>query len=86
MSDVKVHRYAARYLERLPKDTKERIKDVLVRLRASPLEQTGVTHMVGEWAGYHRIRVGKFRIIFWFDEKEDVVWVDYIGARGDVYK
>jgi mRNA interferase RelE/StbE len=86
MSDVKVHRHAARYLERLPKDTKERIKEVLKRLRASPLEQTGVSQMVGEWAGYYRIRVGKFRIIFWFDEKEDVVWVDYIGARGDVYK
>ena len=42
--------------------------------------------MVGEWAGYHRIRVGKLRIIFWFDEKDDVVYVDFIGPRGDVYK
>jgi mRNA interferase RelE/StbE len=30
--------------------------------------------------------VGKLRIIFWFDEKEDVVYVDHIGPRGDVYK
>ena len=34
--------------------------------------------MVGEWAGYYRIRVGKLRIIFWFDEKDDVVYVDHI--------
>jgi mRNA-degrading endonuclease RelE of RelBE toxin-antitoxin system len=43
---------------------KERIKDVLKRLEVTPLEQPDVRHMVGEWAGYHRIRVGKLRIIF----------------------
>jgi mRNA interferase RelE/StbE len=86
MSKVKVHRHAAKYLQRLPKDSKERIKDVLKRLEVTPLEQPDVRHMVGEWAGYHRIRVGKVRIIFWFDEKDDVVYVDHIGPRGDVYK
>jgi mRNA interferase RelE/StbE len=86
MSKVKVHRHAAKYLQGLPKDSKERIKDVLKRLEVTPLEQPDVRHMVGEWAGYHRIRVGKLRIIFWFDEKDDVVYVDHIGPRGDVYK
>jgi mRNA interferase RelE/StbE len=86
MSKVKVHRHAAKYLQRLPKDSKKRIKDVLKRLEVTPLEQPDVRHMVGEWAGYHRIRVGKVRIIFWFDEKDDVVYVDHIGPRGDVYK
>jgi len=42
--------------------------------------------MAGEWGGYHRIRAGKLRIIYWFDEKGDVVYVDHIGPRGDVYK
>ncbi len=86
MSKVKVHRHVAKYLQRLPRDSKERIKDVLQALEGNPLEQSGVRPMVGEWVGYHRIRIGKFRIIFWFDEKEDVVYVDYIGPRGDVYK
>jgi len=86
MSKVKVHQKAAKYLQRLPKDSKVRIKEILTGLEVNPLEQPHVKHMVGEWAGYHRIRTGKFRIIFWFDEKEDVVYVDHIGARGDVYK
>jgi len=42
--------------------------------------------MAGEWSGYHRLRIGKYRIIYWFDEKEDIVYVDHIGPRGDVYK
>ena len=86
MSKVIVHRHAAKYLKRLPADTKQRIKSVLVELKQSPLDQPNVKHMVGEWDGYHRIRAGKYRIIYWFDEKEDVVYVDHIGPRGDVYK
>lgn len=86
MSNVKVHQKAAKYLQRLPKDSKARIKEILTGLQVNPLEQPHVKHMVGEWAGYHRIRAGKFRIIFWFDEKEDIVYVDHIGVRGDVYK
>ena len=86
MSKVIVHRQAVKYLQRLPKKTKERIKNILKKLEENPLEQPNVKHMVGDWAGYHRIRVGKMRIIFWFDDKEDVVYVDYIGLRGDVYK
>ncbi len=86
MSKVIVHRNAAKYLKRLPKENKERIKNILKQLEENPLDQSGVKHMVGEWAGYHRIWIGKMRVIFWFDYKEDVVYVDYIGPRGDVYK
>ncbi len=86
MSKVIVHRHAARYLNRLPKGTKSRIKEILKELENDPLEQSGVVHMVGEWAGYHRIRVGNLRIIFWYDQSDDIVYVDHIGPRGDVYK
>ena len=86
MSTVTVHRHAANYLQRLPKDTKDRIKDVLKQLEDNPLTHSGIKQMFGEWAGYHRIRAGKLRIIFWFDAKEDIVYVDHIGPRGDVYK
>lgn len=58
MSDVRIHRHAAKYFERLPQDSKERIKEVLKQLSAAPLGHPDVRHMVGEWAGYHRIRVG----------------------------
>ena len=86
MSKVIVHRYAANYLKRLPNDAKERIKTILKQLGQNPSEYNGVKRMVGEWAGYQRIRVGKLRIIYWFDEKENIVYVDHIGPRGDVYK
>ena len=86
MSNIIVHRHAAKHLKRLPKETKDRIKDILKQLENNPLKHSGIKQMFGEWAGYHRIRVGKLRIIFWFDTKEDIVYVDHIGPRGDVYK
>ncbi len=64
MSKVIVHRHAANYLKRLPRDTKHRIKNILVQLEQNPLDQPGIKHMAGEWDDYHRIRAGKLRIIY----------------------
>jgi len=86
MSKVVVHRRAAKYLQRIPKAQKEQIKSILEQLRDDPLKFPGVRRMVGQWSGYHRVRAGNVRVIFWFDETEDTVYVDHIVPRGDVYK
>jgi mRNA interferase RelE/StbE len=86
MSRVIVHRHAVKYLNRLPKETKQRIREILKELQDDPLGPSHVKHMVGEWAGYHRIRAGILRVIFWYDHTEDIVYVDHIGPRGDIYK
>ena len=52
----------------------------------SPIDHLDITPMFGEWAGYRRLRVGNLRLIFWYDDTEDIVYVDHIGPRGDVYK
>ena len=42
MSKVIVHRHAAKYLKRLPKETKERIIEILKELEDNPLGQSNV--------------------------------------------
>jgi mRNA interferase RelE/StbE len=86
MSKIIVHRRAANYLKKLPQDRKNRVKKALEQVGKDPLGLPGVIKMTGEWAGYHRIRLGNMRIIFWFDEENDIVYVDHIGTRGDIYK
>ena len=86
MSKIIVHRRAVNYLKKLPKDRKNRIKKALKQVGKDPLVFPGVIQMAGEWAGYHRIRLGNIRVIFWFDEENDIVYVDHIGPRGDIYK
>ena len=86
MSKIIVHRRAANYLKKLPRDRKNRVKKAIEQVGKDPLGLPGVVQMAGEWAGYHRIRLGDMRIIFWFDEENDIVYVDHIGPRGDIYK
>ncbi len=81
-----IHRRAARYLRRLPEEQQTRIKRMLEQLQNDPVNSSGIRKMVGDWQGYRRVRVGNLRIIFWIDEDEQVVYVDHIGPRGDVYR
>jgi len=86
MPKVVLHRYPAKYLHHLSRETQQRVKTILKQLENNPLDHPNVKHMVGEWAGYQRLRAGNLRIIFWFDRENDVVYVDHIGPRGDIYK
>jgi mRNA interferase RelE/StbE len=86
MFEIVIRRRAARYFKRLPQNLQNRIKNTLRQLRTSPLQMPGTKKMAGEWAGYHRLRVGHIRIIFWIDENKRNIYVDEIGPRGDVYR
>ncbi len=86
MSKVVVHRRALRYLQRLQQSDQGRIRTSLSRLAEDLSGYPGVIRMAGEWTGYRRIRVGDLRVIFWYDEQEDTIFVDHIGPRGDIYK
>ncbi len=83
MFKVVVHRRAARYLRKLPTSQKERIKKALRELETEPLQRPDIKHMLGEWKGYHRIRIGDIRLIFWINQAEGTIYID---PRGDVYK
>ena len=86
MNQVVIHRRTMRYLERLSGTDCERIQKALTRLAEAPDAYPGVSQMAGDWAGYQRIRIGDFRVIFWRDSNEDVIYVDHIGPRSDIYK
>ncbi|CAN2042629.1 mRNA interferase RelE/StbE [Candidatus Magnetomoraceae bacterium gMMP-15] len=84
MYKLTIHRRALNYLKKLPKNQQNKIKTALHHLRAHPFESEGIKRMIGEWSGYYRLRLGNIRIIFWIDN--DVIYVDYMGSRGDIYK
>ena len=81
---VKINRKAVSYLRRLEKRQQERVKRKLSLLQDGKFEELKVIKMAGEWEGYMRFRIGKYRVIFRLEK--DTIYVDYIGARGDVYK
>jgi mRNA interferase RelE/StbE len=81
---IVVHKRVAAYLQRLPEMQRERIKAAIRSLENNPTNVAHVKPMLGEWAGYWRLRIGDWRVIYWVNTV--TIYVDYIGSRGDVYK
>ena len=86
MSELVLHRRVQRYARRLPADLKESIKESLTKLAKDPENYPGSIMMSGQWQGYRRIRIGNLRVIYTYQTKEDVIYVDYVGPRGEIYK
>ena len=49
-------------------------------------ENIDIKKMKGPWKGYHRVRIGKIRMILRIEFSKHVVLVDRIDFRGNVYK
>jgi mRNA interferase RelE/StbE len=78
-------RSAEKSLDRLPAD---RRRQILARIEAAAANLRTGRHDVQPLAGsdLFRLRVGDYRVLFAMDEAEDIMKVELIRTRGDVYK
>lgn len=76
---------AARYLEKLPKPTVERIDTAIAQLAEHP-RPGGVKMLRGRFKSGWRIRVGDYRVLYRIDDESREVLVFEIGHRKDVYR
>jgi mRNA-degrading endonuclease RelE of RelBE toxin-antitoxin system len=74
---------AAEQATRLPEAIHRRILKLVKRLENWPAV-SGVKRLSGNLAGWYRLRTGAYRIRFRVDG--DIVTVDKIGHRRDVYE
>ena len=81
---IKIHKRVEKYLSKLPENTKSNIIHHLKKLESGKWDLLDIKNMQGEWTGYKRFRIGNLRVIF--EVKDNIIFIDYIGARGDVYK
>jgi len=81
-----LHRRVQRYARKLPEDLKEKVKESLAKLAEDPDNYSGAIKMAGQWQGYRRIRIGNLRVIYSYQTEEGVIYVDYLGPRGEIYK
>ena len=86
MPDLVLHRRVQRYARRLPADLKEKVKESLAKLAEDPDNYPGAKTMAGQWQGYCRIRIGNLRVIYSYQAAEAIIYVDYLGPRGEIYK
>ncbi len=89
MRKMLLHRRASGYLRRMPAPRREQMLVALDEVAA--LDNIGnhanVRAMSGDFSGWYRLRVGVYRALLKPEkrESEEVLYVDYIGPRGDAY-
>lgn len=78
---------AKKNIEKMPKDYKKLIQEGLLGLIKTPPEGD-IKPMQGSKDGLHRLRIGKYRVLFHYltDHDGKYVYIDSVGSRGDIYK
>ncbi len=82
---VLVIRAAKRDMKSVARQYRATIKAALRSLADNPAPH-GVVHLRGPLAGYRRIRVGDFRVMYTVRESEVLVLVVMVGKRGEYYE
>lgn len=88
---IKYSKKSLKFLAKQDTATVTRIRTAIVKLTYSPPE--GDIKPLQGYTGKMRLRVGTFRIIYSYSEETtkggmqvDILCIDEIGNRGDIYK
>ena len=81
--NIILERPAQKQLNKLPIPIHKRILEALRRIKTNPL--SGIK-LHGEMANYHKLRVGDYRIVYFFDLRQNSIKVVKIEHRQGVYK
>jgi mRNA interferase RelE/StbE len=84
---VKFSRSSLKDLGRLEKSIRSRVLEQLEELGESenPFCHKGIRPLEGKLRGFHRLRVGEYRIIIEFDTEHKHVGVHAVVSRGKAY-
>ena len=74
-----------KFIEKQDRKTKQRFKEIFEKLAQNPYGNDIDTKKV-KGNKFFRLRVGKYRFLYFVDEGEVVIVVEKGDSRGDVYK
>lgn len=81
--NLRVDTKAEKSIKRFPRNIQGRLALALISIKENPLIGPKLS---GELAGYHKFRIGDYRIVYKFDPKESLVEVVKVERRGGVYR
>ena len=82
--EVRIRRSALNYLNKLDVPTHRRLAAAIEGITKGP--PAGAIRPLTGQTGAYRLRVGGFRLLLHIDHQQEVIVVDAIGSRGDIYK
>jgi mRNA interferase RelE/StbE len=71
-------------LEKLTQTVRERIVKKINWL-AEKFDQINPQSLTADLAGLFKLRVGDYRVIYEFNHEEEIIFIDRIGHRREVY-
>ena len=74
-----------KFIEKQDSKTKQRFKKVFLRLAENPYDTTLDSKKM-QGSEFFRLRIGKYRFLYFVDEEEVVVVIEKGDSRGDIYK
>jgi mRNA interferase RelE/StbE len=57
-----------------------------IRFLSGNKENIDVKKMKGKWEGFYRIKSGRIRILLSINIDTEILYIERVGFRGDVYK
>jgi mRNA interferase RelE/StbE len=86
MHKIELSKKAAKFYQKADSVTVKRLNLAFSKLAENPFQQFNIKKLSGELKGSFRLRLGDMRIIYSVDEAKQIVYIEVIGFRGDVYK
>jgi len=86
MFDIRLTKKAEKFYQKANASTVRRLNLAFERLSEDPFRPPHIKRLKGELIGSFRLRIGDIRIIYSVDEPDEVVYIEIIGYRGDIYK
>jgi mRNA-degrading endonuclease RelE of RelBE toxin-antitoxin system len=89
MRRIVLHRRAVKYLRCMPRERQAQLIQALEEIAGlqSLTSHLNLKPLAGEFDGWYRLRTGVYRAIVQprMEDSGEVLYVDYIGPRGDAY-
>ena len=82
--EVKLSRLAIKTLKKLPQQASARVFQKIELLTKNP-RPAGVKRLSG-YAGYYRLRVGDYRVIYEIHDGRLTILIVEVGHRKDIYR
>lgn len=81
---IEIPKFILKKINTFPGHDREAIKEAFNKLESDGINNVNIIKMVGIDSAY-RYRVGKYRIVFTYLEKANIILIQAIGTRGDIY-
>jgi len=86
MFKLEFYKQAAKYYKKVDTKVQKRINKAIEEIIKDPSEGIHIKKLKGRLEGKYRYDIDRLRIIYYIDEDNEIIYVEAIGPRGDVYR